>query len=42
MIHRLCVRYPAYTPETALEAPSWVFRNLEILRLAGEFERPGG
>ena len=42
MIHRLCMRYPAYTPETAREAPSWVLRNLDILALAGEFEPRDG
>lgn len=41
MLHALCMRYPAYTPETAADAPSWVLRNLEMLALAGHFAAPG-
>lgn len=34
-IEALCRRYPAYTPETAAEAPAWLLRHMELLTLAG-------
>ena len=32
VIEMLCRRYPAYTPETAAQAPPWVLSHIAILQ----------
>ena len=38
----ICRAFPAYTPETARQAPVWVLRDLNLLTAAGYFEAPSG
>jgi hypothetical protein len=35
MLHRLCRLYPAWTPDTAADAPAWVLRHVALLEEAG-------
>lgn len=34
MIEALCRRYPAYTPDTAADAPVWVLRHMALVDAA--------
>lgn len=40
MILSLCRLYPGYTPETAREAPAWVWRDIWMLQEAGMLGGP--
>jgi len=42
MLMTLCRLFPAYTPETAAEAPIWVWQMVGVLMESGAFEVPHG